>query len=262
MIPRALNQKTARHLSWERFLNLAQRLGCVGVEPRDDLGRPFFDGIAPTEAAGMARERGLRIIGLSEVYGFNVWDDIRAAQIVALIEVAEAAGAETISLIPSVDDRRTLPLRDAMREILPLLEGRKVLPLIEPIGFANSTLRGKAELVEAIEAVGGTQRFKLVHDTFQHCIAGETALFAPWTGMVHISGISDPAPDLDEALDACRVLVDGQDRCGTLEQIANFLEAGYTGAYSFECTDTSVLESASLEKDLLRSFSFIETALG
>ena len=41
----ALNQKTASQLGFAAFLDLAAELGCVGVEPRNDLGRPVFDGI-------------------------------------------------------------------------------------------------------------------------------------------------------------------------------------------------------------------------
>lgn len=230
---RALNQKTALDLPFEAFLDLAAGLGCAGVEPRNDLGRAFFDGIAPERAADMARARGLRFFGLSEVYGFNVWDDTRAAEIKGLIDMAAASGAETISLIPTVDERETRPLRDVMRDILPMVEGTRVLPLIEPIGFEASSLRGKAELVEAIEAVGG---FKLVHDTFQHVIAGEDALFPEHTAMVHISGISDASVPLDAAQDGARVLVDAADRIGNRAQIDAFLGAGYTGAFSFECT--------------------------
>ena len=47
----ALNQKTASRLNFAAFLDLAAVLGCVGVEPRNDLGRPLFDGIAPGRAA-------------------------------------------------------------------------------------------------------------------------------------------------------------------------------------------------------------------
>lgn len=61
MIKRALNQKTSPHLSYEEFLDLAKALGCVGVEPRNDLGRGLFDGISAREAGAMARERGLRL---------------------------------------------------------------------------------------------------------------------------------------------------------------------------------------------------------
>ena len=101
----ALNQKTASRLDFPAFLNLAADLGCVGVEARNDLGRPLFDGIAPGRAAEMARSRGLRLIGLSEVYPFDDWNAERRAAVAALIEAAEAAGAETISLIPRVDVR-------------------------------------------------------------------------------------------------------------------------------------------------------------
>lgn len=250
---RALNQKTARDLSFERFLDLAAGLGCVGVEPRNDLGRPFFDGLAPTAASELANARGLRFLGLSEIYGFNVWDDDRAAQIQTFVDLAAASRAETISLIPTVDDRPTRALRDVMRDILPLVAGTGVRPLIEPIGFEASSLRCKAELVEAIEAVGG---FGLVHDTFQHTISGETELFPAHTAIVHISGISQRNVELDAKQDAHRVLVDRDDRCGNVEQIVQFLEAGYAGAFSFECTEQDLItnpDSAAINA----SFSYL-----
>ncbi|MCE5974033.1 TIM barrel protein [Sinirhodobacter sp. WL0062] len=259
MIPRALNQKTLRHLSFEAFLDAAQQLGCVGVEPRNDLGRPFFDGIDPGLAGQMARDRGLRLLGLSEVYGFNVWDDERAAQIAALVETAVESGAETISLIPTVDARPTRALREVMRDIKHLVAGTQVQPLIEPIGFESSSLRYKAELVDSIEAVGWG--VKLVHDTFQHCISGERELFAPYTAMVHISGISASDVMLDTSQDAHRVLVDERDRCGNHAQIAALLEAGYTGAFSFECTEPTLLERPNLIREIGASFRTIEADL-
>jgi len=264
MIARALNQKTARYLSWADFLDLAQSLDCVGVEPRNDLGRPFFDGIAPEEAGRMAHDRGLRLLGLSEVYPFNDWNRERADQVRSLIDTAHAAGAETISLIPRVDGRgtedglRQKVLRDVMRQILPMLDGTDVVALIEPIGFAKSSLKHKAELVEAIEDVGEPEKFKLVHDTFQHVIAGEAEIFAPYTGIVHISGISDPDVPLDEMQDAYRVLVDANDRCRNIEQVASFIDAGYDGAFSFECTEPLLHVSPIIGEEIRRSFEFIE----
>lgn len=267
MIARALNQKTLRHLGFADFLRLARATGCIGVEPRNDLGRPIFDGLAPEVAGALARAQGLRLLGLSEVYPFNDWSDDRARQIAALIDTAAAAGAETISLIPRVDGigcadvQRQMQLRAAMREILPLLEGRGVLALIEPIGFATSSLRDKAELVEAIEAVGGPTRFKLVHDTFQHCIAGGGPIFPDHTAMVHISGISAPDVGLDAGQDGHRILVDAGDRCGTLAQIADFLGQGYDGPFSFECTAPGLLPPGREAEAIGQSFAFIEAAL-
>ena len=260
MIHRALNQKTCAELSFEDFLDVAQGLGCIGVEPRNDLGRPFFDGVAPDAAQAMARSRGLRLLGLSEVYGFNVWDDARAREIEALAQTAEACGAETISLIACVDERKVTPLVDVLRELVPLFRGRSVMPLIEPIGFATSSIPRKAELVRAIEAVD-PDMFGIVHDTFQHCIAGDQDVFPEFTRMVHISGISDPDVTLDHEQDKHRVWVDDEDRCGNLEQIAAFLEAGYEGAFSFECTAKGNFGADGIEK-ARASFEFIEAALG
>jgi len=257
MIARALNQKTARHLPFEAFLDLAASLECVGVEPRNDLGRPFFDGIAPSRAAKMASARGLRLLGLSEVYGFNVWDAECEARIRALIDVAAEAGAESFSLIPCVDGRETLPLRAAMEKVASLLDGATARALIEPIGFATSSLPRKADLAAAITEFG-PDRFGLVHDTFQHCIAADDGVFPAETGIVHISGISVPEMELDAGQDAHRILVDAGDRCGNVEQIRLLLSAGYAGPFAFECTEATVQESPTLAQDIGRSFAYLQ----
>ena len=261
MRARALNQRSCAGLSVGEFLKLAARLDCVGVELRNDLGRSLFDGLSPEVARANAQDAGLRILGLSEVYGFNVWSKEREAEIIALRDNALAVGAETVSLIPCVDGRAVLPLRDALREVLGIFEGSGVVPLVEPIGFAASSVRTKEPLVDAIEAVADARRIKLVHDTFQHAICGETRLFPEHTGLVHISGVSDDRVVLDEVQDQHRRLVDAQDRCGNLVQIESLLAAGYQGAFSFETTDTAFIETCS-EQDIRTSFEFIERCVG
>ena len=101
--------------------------------------------------------------------------------------------------------------------------------LVEPLGFASSSLRFKADAVEAIEEIGLGERFRLVHDTFHHYLAGEVRLFPEWTGLVHISGVDDPDLPLERMRDEHRVLVGVNDRCGTLLQILALME-GYSGA--------------------------------
>ena len=142
----ALNQKTAPHLPFEKFLDLAVRLGCVGVEPRTDLGRPIFDGWPPAEAGRMTRERGLRLLGLSEVYPFDDWNDQRREQVATLIRLAQESGAETISLIPRVDRKgpvgrqREDNHRTIIAEVALLLKGSSIRALVEPIGFAGCAI--------------------------------------------------------------------------------------------------------------------------
>ena len=94
--------------------------------------------------------RGLRLVGLSEVYPFNDWNADRRGAVAALIAAAEAAGAETISLIPRVDVRdpdpnaRAAALRAVVAEIAPMLAGTRVVALLEPIGFTTCSFRTNA----------------------------------------------------------------------------------------------------------------------
>ena len=238
----ALNQKTAPQLGFGALLDLAAELGCVGVEPRNDLDRPFFDGIEPVCAGEMARERRLRFIGLSEVYPFNDWNEARRAAVARLIETAQAAGAETVSFIPRVDERkgddaeRATTLRAVLAEILLMLQGTGVVGLVEPIGFSTSSIRFQHEAAQAIESLGANDRLGIVHDTFQHALAGDADIIVRHIRLAHISGISGGSDKLSDLLDAQRVLVDETDRADTLGQMKSLLRAGYTGPFSYECT--------------------------
>ena len=263
----ALNQKTVSRLDFAAFLNLAADFGCVGVEPRNDLGRPLFDGIAPDHAGEMARERGLRLVGLSEVYPFNDWNAERRAAVAALIEAADAAGAETISLIPRVDlrdpdaDARAAALLAVVSEIAPMLAGSNVIALLEPIGFANCSMKFQREAAAAIESLGLVDRFGIVHDTFQHALARDEDFLIPHIRVVHISGISGAPGDLTDAQDAERVLVDESDRTDTLGQMRRLIAAGYRGPFSFECTSPSVRECEDPRAAIAESIVYLRRNL-
>ncbi len=264
VIERALNQKSASNLSWIDFLDLAQQLNCVGIEARNDLGRPFFDGTKPEEVKRHLTDRGLRLVGLSEVYGFNDWTDERARSIRELVSTAVAAGAETVSLIPRVDgpvaDRATRrrDLHHTLRELVPVVDGAGVVAAIEPIGFASSTLRYKADLVEVLDDLGRPDIFALIHDTFQHVIANESSIFPDHTALVHISGISDPSLPLDASADPLRGSIDENDRCDSARQVLGLIGSGYSGPVSIETTLRTSRSRSVLESDFRRSFEYIE----
>jgi 2-keto-myo-inositol isomerase len=265
---RALNHMTTPNLGYEAFLDLARALDCVGVEVRNDIARPLFDGMDPGAAGELARARGVRLVGLSQVYPFNAWSPAIAEEVRALIATAQAAGAETISLIPRNDGsatgeaERRRNLRDALAGVRPMIEDAGMVALVEPLGFARSSLRSKAELVEAIEELGARGRFKLVHDTFHHTLAGGGALFPEHTGIVHISAVVDPALSIGEMEDEHRVLVDERDRLGNVEQIAALLAAGYDGPVSYECFSPETHALADPLAELRRSFEFIAVGIG
>jgi 2-keto-myo-inositol isomerase len=269
----ALNHITAPGLDSNKFIDLAARLGCIGVELRNDLAdkglndRAFFDGAEPASVGSHAQGKGIRLLGLSEVYGFNRWSDDMKRKVELLIEQAKASGAETISLIPSNDgaaestEKRLSDLREALAAVLPLVQAAGIKALIEPLGFTTSSLRLKREAVDAIEAVGGKDSFRLVHDTFHHYLAGETEYFPEMTGIVHISGVVEPEVKPENMQDAHRILVTKDDRLGNVEQIKALVSLGYKGAYSFEPFATSVHSDPNLESSLHDSIEFIRNAV-
>ncbi len=263
----ALNHMTVPRLRWSELLNLAARLGCVGVEFRNDLSKPLFSGERPESVAQAARDAGLRILGLSQVYPFNQWSDAIRNEVSALILIAKACGAETISLIPRNDGlgagigERQANLRLALREIKPMLADAGITALVEPLGFERASLRQKREAIDAIEAIGGQTEFRIVHDTFHHFLAGERELFPEWTGIVHISGVTDPSITPQQMEDEYRVLVDAHDRLGNLAQLRALKAAGYSGPISFEAFSPEVHAIADPAHNLAASIEFIKKQL-
>ncbi len=267
MLPKALNHMTVARLSYVQLLDRATVLGCVGIEVRNDLPQPLFDGIDPVQAGEMARAKGLRILALAEVKRFNDWSATKSAEALALMKIAVACGAEAVSLIPRNDNlglgngERQANLRVALRDLKPMLEDHNLIGLVEPLGFEICALRYKSEAVEAIEALNATGRFKLVHDTFHHHLAHEVPIFAAHTGIIHISGVNDPDLGVNEMADQHRVLVDAADRLNNVAQIRALQAAGYTGPISFEAFAPQTHALANPVAAIAASFDYIGAQL-
>ncbi|NEY92124.1 TIM barrel protein [Tabrizicola oligotrophica] len=267
MVQFALNHMTVARLGFVGLVDLAASLGCVGIELRNDLPQPLFDGMAPERAGELIREKGLRLLALAEVKRFNDWSGDKAAEALALMRIARAAGAEAVSLIPRNDNlgmgngERQAALRVALKALKPMLEDHGLVGMVEPLGFEICALRHKAEAVEAIEALGAKGRFKLVHDTFHHTLAHGGPYFPEHTGIVHVSGVTDPGVGIAEMQDAHRVLVTEGDRLGNIAQIADLQALGWNGPVSFEAFATEVHACADPAAQLAASFDFIRAGL-
>lgn len=246
MIHFALNHMTVARLSFRDLVALAKTLGCVGIEVRNDLPQPLFDGMDPAEAGAVIRDSGLRLLAVAEVKRFNDWSADKEAEALALMRIARAAGAEAVSLIPRNDNlgmgngERQANLRVALKALKPVLEDHDLVGMVEPLGFEICALRTKAEAVEGIEAIGGKGRFRLVHDTFHHTLAHGGPLFPEHTGIVHVSGVVDQEVGISDMRDPHRVLVTAQDRLGNVDQIAALQAAGWNGPVSFEAFSPDV----------------------
>jgi 2-keto-myo-inositol isomerase len=244
----ALNHMVAPALDVPRFFDLAAGLGCRGVEIRNDLGGgTVAGGLAAAEVARLAAGRGLTILSINALQRFNDWTEARAEEARALADYAGRCGAGALVLVPVNDagwqpspEERRAGLCRALSGLAPILAEAGILGLVEPLGFEICSLRSKRETVAAIDALGLGDRFRLVHDTFHHHVAGEPDLFPDRTGLVHISGVEDRRVRLADLRDAHRVLVGPADTIGNIGQIRALRAGGFRGPVSFEPFAASV----------------------
>lgn len=261
----ALNHMVAPHADADAFFALAAALGMTGVEIRNDLeGVAIADGTDATAIKDAAKKHNVRILSINALQRFNDWTAERATEAAGLAVYARACGAEALVLCP-VNDWRFRPgdqarldgLRRALSELQPILAARGVVGLVEPLGFAESSLRLKREAIDAIDAVGGSKTFGVVHDTFHHAIAGEETIFADRTSLVHISGVESEGLPFDSLRDAHRVLVGPGDRLNNAGQMRALTTSGYAGYFSFEPFAESVHKSTNIRSALERSMAYL-----
>lgn len=237
----AINHMTAPQLGLSDFFALAQELGAPRAEIRNDIaGNAILDGTAAATVRQLAADSGVAIISINALQRFNQWSDSRSHEAEALADYAELCGAKALVLVAdnggqSMDSAARIDNASvALTHLAPMLRDRGIVGLVECLGFETCTLRSKREAVRAIDNANGRDVFRLTHDTFHHHLAGEADLFPSLTGLVHISGVDDPAVAVRDMRDSHRVLVGPGDRLDNIGQIAALRAAGYGGPVSFE----------------------------
>jgi 2-keto-myo-inositol isomerase len=258
----ALNHIAVPKLSLEAFFELARQLGITDVEIRNDT--PDVVGTRPAaEVRAAAATAGVSLLSINALYPFNRWSGDLPQRAEKLADYARDSGAKALVMCPlntgepvSDDD-----LLRALEAMLPILKERGLLGLVEPLGFPISSLRTKRQALDAITKVGGQGTYALVHDTFHHHLAGETELFPDDTGLVHISGVTDPTVAVADMLDPHRVLVDEDDRLDNIGQIRDLAADGYAGAFSFEPFSPETQGLADPRKALGDSIAYIRSLL-
>jgi len=261
----ALNHMAAPQLKLADFFALTRKLGLDGVEIRNDLAdQPLPD---PAEVKRLAQSTGVTILTINALQKFNHWSDARAAEAKALAEYCKDCGAQALVLVAANDgtglgdSERVKNATESLRGLKPILQAAGITGLVECLGFEICSLRKKGEAVAAIDAADGAGVFKLTHDTFHHHLAGESAMFPDRTGLVHISGVEDPAVAVADMRDSHRVLVGPKDRLGNIAQLKALRAAGYVGPLSFEPFATELRTLKDPARAIGDSLEFIRAAL-
>ena len=237
-----VNHMVSPSLTPDELVDAAAKLGAVAIELRNDVGDNSLKDLESARRVGArATNAGLEVRSINALYPFNIWNEERARQTETLARLAEAFGAAGLVMCPLNEGKmledtpeKAAGLRAALSAIRPILERHGLRGFVEPLGFPVSSLRFKRDALAAIDDIGGADVFSLVHDTFHHRGAGEQQLFARRTGLVHISGLEDPAVSFVDMLDGHRVLVGPKDRLGNVEQLRQLYAEGYGGVVSFE----------------------------
>jgi len=243
-----LNRIIAPSLGLKEFFEFAASVGIRKVELRNDMGsRDAVDNLPPAAAAHMAADKGIEVISINALQRFNL-ASVRAkamSELGALLELAKSIGCGAVVLCPNNDQTEAPPparpaaeTTEALSAFGPLFTSAGILGLIEPLGFAISSL---ASLVLAQETIrkSGFACYRIVHDTFHHYIGPEdqTILGGAYdvanTGLVHVSGVEIALPPGD-LRDEHRVLVGPADRMNSKEQILRLSRLGFAGDFSFE----------------------------
>jgi 2-keto-myo-inositol isomerase len=236
------NHMVCPALSPDTFLKAAVVLGAAAVELRNDIGaNSVTDITAAREIGTKARDLGLEIRTINALYPFNVWTPELAAKAVSMARLAQACGATGLVMCPLNEGRmlednveKTAGLHASLAGIARILRDFGLKGFVEPLGFPVSSLRFKATALAAIDELGLSDLYSLVHDTFHHTGAGEAELFPTRTGLVHISGLEDPGLSFTDMLDGHRVLVGPKDRLGNIAQLKALYAGGFDGIVSFE----------------------------
>ncbi|MDE1948146.1 MAG: TIM barrel protein [Burkholderiales bacterium] len=265
----AINRISAPRLAFAEFAAMCRRLGVDAIEIRNDLpGVEIVDGSPAREIGAIARGQGLAIRSINALYPFDCCDDALEATASRLIAYAAGCGAQALVMCPlnSRDDPRSAGQRHtdrvhSLRRLRPLLEGAGLVGLVEPLGFEESSLRRKSQAVRALQEVDAGATLRLVHDSFHHHLAGEDRFFPEWTGLVHVSGVEDPALDASAMRDGHRVLVGAADRLGNAAQLRTLLDAGYDGYVSFEPFAEEIAAARDIEARLAASMKHLQDAV-
>jgi 2-keto-myo-inositol isomerase len=261
----SLNHMVAPKLGYNAFFDLALRLGVTAVEIRNDIPTALMGNKNAKLIAALAKDKGITIVNVNALQRWNQWSKAKADEAKKLAEYTALTGAKNLILVPTNDkkfrpssEERLDGIRQALDGLKAILKDHGLIGCVEPLGFAECSLRLKSEALAAIDAVGGAKRFKVTHDTFHHFVAGESETFGARTGLIHVSGVVDRKYTIDTMRDAQRCLVDANDMIDNKGQVKALMAQGYKGYVSFEPFAVEVHKSKQIARELARSMDYLE----
>jgi 2-keto-myo-inositol isomerase len=264
MTPFALNHVTAQHLSIPDLFTLAASLKMDAVELRNDLtGAASIWAYEPQQVRAMSSRTGVAVLTVAQLNSFDRWDEERSTQARKLADWASAAGASALMLSPTLDgslrthESRTTALRQALVALRPILDDRKLIGSIEPVGRDSASVQSHTDVIRALDGLFARPHpFRIAYDTFQWRTATDQSIAPELISVIQASGV-DPGTPL---VDSSRVLPSAADLTGARAQIGALRHAGVNAPVSFECLSPVLADDEHLYDNLRAAMQFVSTA--
>ena len=270
-----LNRILFPNANLEEFFKLSSQMGLIKIELRNDLpGTGIIAPYSPEQVKGLSEKYNIKILTINALQKFNlgavlpeVWQELKE-----MIRLAVAIDCEAIVLVPTNDvkDKRdsdviTQETVTALKAFGPVFEDNGIRGYVEPLGFAECSLRSKVSALQAIQE-SGFSNYKIVHDTFHHYLGLDSDATlkndydVSYTGLVHVSGVVSHIPS-KQYRDDHRILITDGDRLKNREQLELLINLGYKGDISFEpfAKDVQEMEIEALAAAINQSIDFITT---
>jgi 2-keto-myo-inositol isomerase len=271
----SLNRILLPSVSLEEFFKLSADMGLNKIELRNDLaGIGIIAPYSPEQVKGLSEKYNIKILTINALQKFNLGAILSEIlqELKELIRLSIAINCEAIVLVPTndVNDKRDSDVimqetLTALKALGPLFEDNGIWGYVEPLGFAECSLRSKVVALQAIQG-SGCSNYKIVHDTFHHYLGPDSDdtlkndCDISYTGLVHVSGVESHIPS-NQYKDDHRILITDGDRLKNLEQLELLINLGYKGDISFEpfAKDVQEMEIETLKAAINQSIDLITT---
>ena len=259
----ALNQIILPNKPFEDFINFSKKLNIKSIEIRNDIKTNLIEENDPIKIKNICEENLINILSINALQKFNIWNKDRENELISLCKYADKANINAIVLVPlndgsiSTHEEQIQLVEKSLINIIKILEDFRVIGLVEPLGFKQSSLRLKSITINIINNLQ-SKKLKIVHDTFHHALANEHDFFPSLTGLVHFSGISNKYNNI-ELKDDHRSIVENNDIISNLNQMKTLVNSDYKGYFSFEPFSNTLINDSNIFKIVSNSLNFISS---
>ena len=259
----ALNQIILPNKPFEDFINFSKKLNIKSIEIRNDIKTNLIEENDPIKIKNICEENSINILSINALQKFNIWNKDRENELISLCKYADKANINAIVLVPlndgsiSAHEEQIELVEKSLINIIRILEDFKVIGLVEPLGFKQSSLRLKSITINIINSLQ-SKKLKIVHDTFHHALANEHDFFPSLTGLVHFSGVSNIYNNI-ELKDDHRSIVENNDIISNLNQMKTLVNSNYKGYFSFEPFSNVLIKNKKIFKTVSNSLNFISS---